>query len=118
CESLTREKPTILIDTTRRPRAIGNRAGTLVKKVARKMGIPTVSATYGKMEGIMEWENLSDMEKQYLVQIAPPGYIITQAVRDVASHQNMTTTGVLFDESIGKHLFNIHAVDLCRRFSS
>ncbi|GFY79459.1 ionotropic receptor 25a [Trichonephila inaurata madagascariensis] len=100
CERLTRDSPTILIDTTRRPRAVGNRAGTLVKKVVRKMGIPTVSATYGKMKGIMEWENLSDIEKQYLVQIAPPGYIITQVVRDLASLQNMTTTGVLFDESI------------------
>ncbi|CAL1292890.1 unnamed protein product [Larinioides sclopetarius] len=100
CERLTSPSPTVIIDTTRRPRAIGNRAGTLVKKVVRKMGIPTVSATYGKMNGIMEWENLSDTEKQYLVQIPPPGYIITQVVRDIASHQNMTTTGVLFDESI------------------
>ncbi|GBL73770.1 Ionotropic receptor 25a [Araneus ventricosus] len=100
CERLTKPSPTVIIDTTRRPRAIGNRAGTLVKKVVRKMGIPTVSATYGKMNGIMEWENLSNTEKQYLVQIPPPGYIITQVVRDIASHQNMTTTGVLFDESI------------------
>lgn len=69
------------------------------------MAIPTVSGTYGKKEGIMEWENLDDTEKQYLVQIAPPGYTITQVVRDIAAHQNMTTTGVLFDESIGKLSF-------------
>ncbi|KAG8201467.1 hypothetical protein JTE90_024336 [Oedothorax gibbosus] len=101
CDRLTKSKPTILIDTTRRPRAIGNRAGTLVKKVARKMAIPTVSATYGlAKDGIMEWENLDAIEKQYLVQIVPPGNIITQVVRDIASKQNMTTTGVLFDESI------------------
>ncbi|GFX39568.1 ionotropic receptor 25a [Trichonephila clavipes] len=106
CEKLTRDRPTILIDTTRRPRAVGNRAGTLVKKVVRKMGIPTVSATYGEMKGIMEWENLSDIERQYLVQIAPPGYIITQVVRDLASLQNMTTTGVLFDESIVVRILN------------
>ncbi|KAF8790580.1 Ionotropic receptor 25a like protein [Argiope bruennichi] len=80
CERLTKPSPTVIIDTTRRPRAIGNRAGTLVKKVVRKMGIPTVSATYGKMNGIMEWENLSNTEKQYLVQIPPPGYIITQVI--------------------------------------
>ncbi|GIX98994.1 ionotropic receptor 25a [Caerostris darwini] len=100
CETIVKERPTVLLDTTRRPRSVGNRAGTLVKKVARKMGIPTVSATYGKPKGIMEWEDLSSIEKQYLVQIPPPGYIITQAVRDIASALNMTTTGVLFDETI------------------
>ncbi|KFM61477.1 hypothetical protein X975_00914, partial [Stegodyphus mimosarum] len=89
CERITTPNPAILIDTTRRPRAIGNRAGPLVKKVARKMGIPTVSATYGKMKGIAEWENMSETEKQYLIQISPPGYIITQVVRDIATHQNM-----------------------------
>ncbi|XP_035221208.1 ionotropic receptor 25a-like [Stegodyphus dumicola] len=100
CERIATPKPAILIDTTRRPRAIGNRAGPLVKKVTRKLGIPTVSATYGKMKGIAEWENMSEIEKQYLIQISPPGYIITQVVRDIATHQNMTTTGVLFHEDM------------------
>nr|QHA94732.1 ionotropic receptor 25a [Pardosa pseudoannulata] len=100
CQRIIDPKPTILIDTTRKTREVGNRAGTLVKKISRKMGVPTVSATYGKMKGIMGWENLDDTEKQYLVQISPPGYIITQVVRDIASHQNMTTAGVLIDEKI------------------
>ncbi|XP_015907481.1 ionotropic receptor 25a [Parasteatoda tepidariorum] len=100
CQKIVSNNPTILIDTTRKPRSIGNRAGTLIKKVVRRLGIPTVSATYGKMKGIMGWENLDENEKQYLVQIAPPGYIIPQVVRDIVSHQNMTTTGVLIDENI------------------
>lgn len=95
--------PTILIDTIRRPRAVVNRAGPLVKKIAREMGVPTVSATYGKKEGLMEWENLDDTEKEYLVQIPPPGYIITQVIRDIASLQSMSTTGVLIDENIGMY---------------
>lgn len=98
--------PTILIDTTRRPIEKDNRAGPLVKKIARRMGIPTVSATYGRMKGISKWDNLTNTEMQYLVQIPPPGYIITQVIRDIASHQSMSTTGVLFDESIGKYKYN------------
>lgn len=105
CERIIAPNPTILIDTVRRPSAKGNRVGPLVKKIARKMGVPTVSAAYGKMKGIMEWETLNEAEKQYLVQITPPGNIITQVIRDIASHQKMTTTGVLFDESIGKQEF-------------
>ena len=103
CEKLVSPKPTVLIDTTRKPIEKENRAGPLVKKIARKMGIPTISATYGNMNGILKWEKLTEKEKQYLVQIPPPGYIITQVIRDIASHQTMSTTGVLFDESIGKY---------------
>ncbi|XP_054709201.1 ionotropic receptor 25a-like [Uloborus diversus] len=100
CERILAANPTFIIDTTRRPRDTGNRAGTLAKRVARKQGIPTVSATYGKMKGVMEWKDLTEAEQQYLILIPPPGYIITQVVRDIASHQNMTTTGVLLDKSI------------------
>lgn len=103
CEKIIAPNPTILIDTVRRPQSEDNRVGVFVKKVARRMGVPTVSANFGKYTAIEGWEDLDEVERTYLIQIPPPGSLITQVVRDIAVLQTMTTTGVLLDQNLSKY---------------
>ncbi|XP_023215775.1 ionotropic receptor 25a-like [Centruroides sculpturatus] len=91
-----KEPPTVVIDATRRPRGMDNRISPTVKAVVRKMGVPTVSATYGYKLTLMGWESLSATEKEYLVHIAPPGDVIPFAVRDICEIQKFKSAGILY----------------------
>lgn len=95
-----KDPPTIMIDNTRRPRGMDNRLSPVVKRVARKMGLPTVSSTYGNNVPLTGWEDLEDNEKEYLVHISPPGDIIPLAVRDICELQKFKSAGILYDKEL------------------
>ncbi|CAM1317771.1 Uncharacterised protein g6837 [Pycnogonum litorale] len=94
-------KPLVVFDTT-----IGGQSSSAVKRIVRTLKIPTVSATYGFQGDIKEWKDLTSSEEQYLIQVMPPGDIIGQFVHDVGSSLNMSSAGILFDDSfVMKHRY-------------
>lgn len=86
--------PHVILDTT-----LSGLPSEVVKAISRALTIPTISASYGEEYDLREWMDLSVDEKEYLIQIMPPGDIITQVIRAIVDHQNITSAAVLFDES-------------------
>lgn len=86
--------PVVVLDTT-----TNEPQSSIVKRVARKLKIPTLSASYGYKGDIVEWNNLTMEEKEFLVQVMPPGDIIGQMIHDIGASQNLTNAGILYDDS-------------------
>ncbi|CAG2107477.1 unnamed protein product, partial [Medioppia subpectinata] len=61
--------------------------------------IPTISTTYQLGSGILNWRNLDDNEKQYLIHVNQPGDTIPIMVKDLTAHHNYKTVIVYYDES-------------------
>ena len=51
-----------------------------------------------------DWRDLSVEQEKYLVQIRPPGDVITMSIRTLVSTQNITSAAVLYDDTFGKGL--------------
>ncbi|CAG2115103.1 unnamed protein product, partial [Medioppia subpectinata] len=70
CEQLFADKsmPTFVLDVTE-----SAQTSPKVKNLVREMGIPTISTTYQLGSGILNWRNLDDNEKQYLIHVNQPG---------------------------------------------
>lgn len=86
--------PDLILDTSR--------AGVLsevVKSLSLTLGIPTVSMSYGEDGDLREWRGLTSQQANYLVQIRPPGDVITSVIRQLVSRQNITNAAILFDDS-------------------
>ncbi|XP_060526726.1 ionotropic receptor 25a isoform X2 [Cylas formicarius] len=86
--------PHLVLDTTK----TGIAAET-VKSFSSALGLPTVTASYGQEGDLRQWRNLKENEKDYLVQISPPGDIIPELVRTLVLNQNITNAAILFDDS-------------------
>lgn len=92
--------PVVLLDTT-----MDGPQSSMVKKVTRQLKIPTLTTSYGHLGDIVEWKGLNSAEQEYLVQIMPPTDIIGQIVHDVGASQNLTTAGILYDDSFCEYFF-------------
>lgn len=91
--------PTFVIDVTESPQT-----SPKVKDLVREMGIPTISTTYQLGAGILNWRNLDDTEKQYLIHVNQPGDTMPQMVKDIVAHFNYKTVAVYYDHSFRKYL--------------
>ncbi|CAG0883411.1 unnamed protein product [Cyprideis torosa] len=49
-----------------------------------------------------EWQNLSSDEEKYLIQVMPPGDIMTEVIRVLVERQNITSAAILYDETFGQ----------------
>ena len=99
CEQIFRDKtkPTFVIDVTE-----SAQTSPKVKNLVREMGIPTISTTYQLGSGILNWRNLDDIEKQYLIHVNQPGDTMPQMVKDMVNHYNYKTLAVYYDDSFSK----------------
>lgn len=50
-----------------------------------------------------EWRDASNAQEKYLVQLMPPGDIITEVIRTIVSSQNITSAAIVYDDSFGNH---------------
>ncbi|CAG0922471.1 unnamed protein product [Notodromas monacha] len=83
--------PHLIVDTT-----LSGVSSEIVKAVAKALQIPTMSASYGHDNDITEWRDVSVNQEKYLVQIMPPGDIMTDVIRNIVSSQNITSAAVLY----------------------
>ena len=93
--------PDVIVDSTR--------AGTtseVVKSLSLTLGLPTVSMSYGEAGDIREWKDLTTAQAEYLVQMRPPGDIITDVIREIILQNNITNAAILFDETYGGSKIN------------
>ena len=88
------KSPHVIFDATK----TGTSSET-VKSVSSALGIPTVSASYGQEGDLRQWRDLSDKKKAYLLQVMPPGDILTEIVRSIVIYMNITNAAILYDES-------------------
>ena len=93
-------EPTFVIDATE-----SQQTSPKVKNLVREMGIPTISTTYQLGSGILNWRNLDDTEKQYLIHVNQPGDTMPLMVKDIVTHFNYKTVAVYYDKSFRKYLF-------------
>ena len=89
--------PDVIIDSTR-----AGVVSDVVKTMSWTLGLPTVSTSYGEEGDIREWRDLTDQQHNYLVQIRPPGDVITGVIREMISMQNITNAAILFDKTFGR----------------
>jgi len=71
----------------------------VIKSLSLTLGLPTVSASMGEVGDIREWRDLTDAQKQYLVQVRPPGDILPSIIRDLAHASNMSNAAILYDKT-------------------
>jgi hypothetical protein len=50
-----------------------------------------------------QWRDLDEEQLKYLIQVQPPGDLIPEAIRTIVIAQNMSSAGILFDDSFGTH---------------
>ena len=87
----------IVIDSSR-----SGHLSNVAKEMTGKLGLPTISTSYGKSGDIKCWSDLnSDHQINYLVQIRPPGDVMMNLIRQMIKQQNMTSAVILHDESFG-----------------
>lgn len=94
-------QPMLMLDTSLVPSG-GTSKSSLVKRVARSLGLPTISTTYSIGTEIREWKDLQDYEEEILINVVPPGDIIPHSVRDITVHFNISQAVVFYDDSFGK----------------
>ena len=90
----------IMIDVTSKPSVTGEAmASAIVKSVARKFGIPTVSTTNSL--GVVEpaWSKLDTSEKEWLLTMKPPGDTIPAIIKDMVIEHNMSTVAIFYDDT-------------------
>lgn len=86
--------PDIIIDSTR-----SGVMSDVVKTMTWTLGLPTLSTSYGETDEIREWRDLSPQQQNYLIQIRPPGDVITGVVRELIERQNITNAAILYDDT-------------------
>ncbi|KAK8785076.1 hypothetical protein V5799_008559, partial [Amblyomma americanum] len=95
-------RPDVLIDAVRTPGSTVDKLSTAVRDTARRMGLPTLSLTYGVHNDytLSGWDRLTALEREYLVHITPPGDIYTQVIRDLCKEMDLNTAGIIYDSSV------------------
>lgn len=91
--------PDVIIDSTR-----AGIMADVVKTMSWTLGYPTLSTSYGEKGDIREWRNLTPGQIDYLIQIRPPGDVITGVIRELVMRQNITNAAILYDSSFGKFI--------------
>lgn len=86
--------PHVIFDTTK----TGTSSET-VKSLSAALAIPTVSASYGQEGDLRQWRDLPENKKKYLLQVMPPGDILTEIVRSIVIYMNITNAAILYDDS-------------------
>ena len=92
--------PDIVIDSTR-----SGHLSNVAKKMTAKLGLPTISTSYGKSGDIKSWSDLNSDQMNYLVQIRPPGDVVMNLIRQMIKRLNMTSAVILHDESFGNFFY-------------
>lgn len=62
------QPPHVIFDTT-----LTGVSSETVKSVSAALGIPTISASFGQDGDLRQWRDLNDKNKNYLLQVMPPG---------------------------------------------
>ncbi|XP_075534982.1 ionotropic receptor 25a-like [Dermacentor variabilis] len=95
-------KPHVLIDAVRAPGSTVDKLSTAVRETARRMGLPTLSLTYGAHNDypLSGWDRLTALEREFLVHVTPPGEIYTQAIRDLCKKMDLSAAGIIYDSSV------------------
>ncbi|XP_065286331.1 ionotropic receptor 25a-like [Dermacentor albipictus] len=95
-------KPHVLIDAVRTPGSTVDKLSTAVRDTARRMGLPTLSLTYGVHNDytLSGWDRLTALEREFLVHVTPPGDIYTQVIRDLCKKMDLSTAGIIYDSSV------------------
>ncbi|XP_059474662.1 ionotropic receptor 25a [Neocloeon triangulifer] len=88
------EPPHVLIDAT-----LSGDSSEVVKAFSASLALPTVSGSYGQEGDIRQWRDLDEEQLKYLIQVQPPGYLIPEAIRTIVVAQNLSSAGILFDDS-------------------
>lgn len=88
------KSPHVIFDATK----TGTSSET-VKSLSAALGIPTVSASYGQEGDLRQWRDLPEKKKSYLLQVMPPGDILTEIVRSIVIYMNITNAAILYDDS-------------------
>nr|APZ81419.1 ionotropic receptor 25a [Adelphocoris lineolatus] len=86
--------PHIILDTS-----VVGVTSEAVKTFSRALGIPTLSASYGQEGDLRQWRALEVEIAKYLLQINPPADIIPEVVRSIVILQNISSAGIVFDDS-------------------
>jgi len=86
--------PDLVLDLT-----LSGISSEVVKSLSLTLGLPTVSAALGEEGDIREWRDITDAQKQYLIQVRPPGDILPSIIRDLAMASNITNAGILYDST-------------------
>lgn len=86
--------PDIIIDSTG-----SGVMSDVVKTMTWTLGLPTLSTSYGETDEIREWRDLSPQQQNYLIQIRPPGDVITGVIRELIERQNITNAAILYDDT-------------------
>ncbi|XP_011312741.1 glutamate receptor ionotropic, kainate 2 [Fopius arisanus] len=86
--------PDIVLDVTRS----GFGAET-VNSFTAAMGVPTLSAQFGQEGDLRHWRELTDDQKNYLIQVLPPADLVPEAIRQLAITMNMSNAAIMFDEN-------------------
>ncbi|CAH0391759.1 unnamed protein product [Bemisia tabaci] len=86
--------PHILIDFT-----MSGIPSEAVKTFTAALGIPTISASFGQDGDVRQWKNLDGEQLKYLIQVNPPADMIPEVIRSIVVAQNITDTGILYDDS-------------------
>ena len=100
--------PHLVLDTT-----MTGLASETVKSFTAALGIPTISASFGQEGDLRQWRNIDENEKEYLIQILPPGDIIPEIVRTIVLNQNITNAAILFDDYFGMNSKLLTRVSNC-----
>ena len=51
-----------------------------------------------------EWIDLNKRQREYLIQVRPPGDYFPLIIRNLATTNNITNPGILHDASVGGYL--------------
>lgn len=97
---------------------LSRKASETVKSFTAGLALPTIAASFGQDGDLILWRNISDEQKNYLIQIMPPADVISEIVRKIIIRQTLKgdvepkhfdarirNAAILFDDSFGKHKF-------------
>ncbi|RZF33895.1 hypothetical protein LSTR_LSTR009919 [Laodelphax striatellus] len=91
---LSNNPPDLVLDTT-----LSGIQSETVKTFTAALALPTVSASYGQEGDIRQWRNLDGEQQKYLIQVSPPGDVLSEIIRSIVLLQNCSNAGILFDSS-------------------
>lgn len=93
------QPPHLVLDTTKTPVI-----SEIAKSFTAALGLPTISAGFGKNTDIYQWRNIDMEKRKYLLQIMPPSDLIPDVIRSIVIYMNMSDAAILFDDSFGKQI--------------
>ena len=53
-----------------------------------------------------DWRDLSVEQEKYLIQVRPPGDVMTGAIRTLVINQNISSAAVIYDDTFGRTLLS------------